>query len=97
MRRRSLHKSRSGTTVRVSGRAGGVILLVIGLILLGVAAIVWFNSGAVRVKGQAGVSPGTARTIFAAVPGGLGALLSLLGLVAVVRGGGGSDGDGQSD
>jgi hypothetical protein len=94
MRRRSLHKSRSGTTVQVSGRAGGRILLIIGLILIGVGALVWFNSGGVRVKGNAGVSPQTARAIFAAIPGGLGALLFLLGLVGIIRGGGGGGGEG---
>ncbi len=94
MHRRSLHKSRSGTTVRLSGRAGGRVLIIIGLILLGVAALVWFNSGSVRVKGNSGVSPETARTIFAAIPGGLGALLFLLGLAGLVRGGGGEGGGG---
>ncbi len=93
MHNRSLHKSRSGTTVRVSARAGGRILLIIGLILLGVAALVWFNTGSVRVKGNAGVSPETARAIFAGIPGGLGALLLLFGLIRMI-GGGGDDGGG---
>jgi len=94
MQRRSLHKSRSGTTVQLSRSASGRVLLIIGLILLGVAALVWFNSGSVRVKGNVGASPETARYIFAGIPGGLGALLFLFGLIGVIRGDGGGGGEG---
>ncbi len=96
MHRRSFHKSRSGTPVRLSRGASGRILLIFGLILLGVAAIVWFNAGSMRVKGNVGASPETARYIFAGIPGGLGALLFLLGLIGIIRGDGGDAGGGAN-
>ena len=38
----------------------------------------------------------TARAIFAGIPGGLGALLFLFGLIGIIRGGGGEGGGGDA-
>ena len=81
-----MNKSRSGTTVQVSGRASGLILIIIGLILLGVAALVYSSSGGMHIKTNLNISPETVRYIFSGVPAGIGCLLFLSGLVGVVRG-----------
>ena len=89
--RRKFHKVRSsGTRIQVSAGASARIRIVIGLILLGVAVVVWFSSDSMRVKGNAGVSPEMARYIFAGIPGGLGALLFLSGIIGLFRSDGGN-------
>ncbi|PKN45375.1 MAG: hypothetical protein CVU59_09240 [Deltaproteobacteria bacterium HGW-Deltaproteobacteria-17] len=78
--------SKSGRSIQVGGRARGIVLLIVGLVLLGVAVLVHAHFGSMRIKSNVSVSPETLRNIFAGVPAGIGGVLVILGLVSLVRG-----------
>jgi hypothetical protein len=83
-----MSQSRSGRTIQVGGRARGLILMIVGLILLGVAALVYAKFGDMRIKTNVNASTETLRYIASGLPAGIGGLLVILGLVSLGRGAG---------